>query len=127
MLRSKRHWPYADAFMEVMVPAMTLSEDVLAREREVVDVLDDEGAIVGVVHIIRHVELAFLESLFVDPEVMGRGYGRLLFERAVGIGRGWGMGVLEFESDSQRRSTWDWEPCAWACPPRRSSRDGLSR
>ena len=30
---------------------------------------------------------------------MGRGYGRLLFERAVGIGRGWGMGVLEFESD----------------------------
>jgi GNAT superfamily N-acetyltransferase len=70
-----------------------------ARPDETVAVLEVEGRLRGVRRVRRRTELAFLEDLFVDPEIMGRGYGRLLFERAVEIARDWGLRVIEFESD----------------------------
>ena len=104
MLRSKRHWGYSEAFMAATSPAMSLEPEDLERPTDRVEVLEMEGELLGLFRLRRHTELAFLEDLFVDPAAMGRGYGRMLFERAAEVGRDWGLGVMEFESDPYAES-----------------------
>lgn len=99
MLRSKRHWGYPETFMAAVGPSMALASADLSHPTDNIEVLDVEGVITGVVRLRRRTELAFLEDLWVDPSGMGRGYGRLLFERAVAVARGWGKGVLELHAD----------------------------
>jgi len=99
VLRSKRHWDYSEAFMAVMTPALVFELADLEGPSDRVEVLEVEGELRGVFRLRRRTELAFLEDLFVDPEAMGHGYGRLLFERAATVAREWGFGVMEFESD----------------------------
>ena len=98
-LRSKRHWGYDEAFMATMLPALTTTVSDLELPRTHVEVLEEDGRLLGYFRLRRRTELAFLEDLFVDPDVMGRGLGSQLFERAADVARGWGLGVLEFESD----------------------------
>jgi len=99
VLRSKRHWGYSDEFFEVMTPVMTFTREDLQRPAERVEVLTDGVRLLGVIRLQCRTELAYLEDLWLDPSAMGRGLGRRLFERAAEIARGWGKGVLEFESD----------------------------
>ena len=99
VLRSKRHWGYSDEFMEVMTPVMAFTPVDFERQADHIEVLEADGQLRGVIRLRRRTELAFLEDLWLDPAVMGRGLGRLMFERATEIARGWGKGVLELESD----------------------------
>lgn len=104
VLRAKQHWDYSEAFMTTMGPAMALGPADLQRASDLVEVLEAETGLVGVFRLQRRTDLAFLEDLFVEPEAMGQGYGRLLFERAAEAARGWGLGVMEFESDPNAES-----------------------
>lgn len=99
VLRSKRHWDYSDAFMTAMTPAMTFAPADMESATDHVEVLEADAGLWGVIRLRRRTELAYLEELFVAPEAMGHGYGRTLFERATELARGWGYGVMEFESD----------------------------
>lgn len=97
--RSKRHWGYSDAFMAALDAELTFHEADLADERTRVEVLEVGGQLIGALRLRRRTELAYLEDLWIDPEAMGHGYGRLGFERACQIGREWGQGVIELEAD----------------------------
>lgn len=99
VLRSKRHWDYSDAFMTAMTPVMTFTPADMEQPADHVEVLETDAGLLGVIRLRRRTELAYLEELFVAPEVMGHGYGRTLFERAAELARDWGYGVMEFESD----------------------------
>ena len=99
VLRSKRHWGYSEAFMAVMTPAMTFAPADLEGPLDHVEVLEAGDDLLGMLRLGRRTELAYLEDLFVAPEVMGHGYGRRIFERAADLARGWGYGVMELESD----------------------------
>jgi GNAT superfamily N-acetyltransferase len=99
MLRSKRHWGYSDEFMVAVAPVMTVEPVDLERDDARIEVLEDDRGLLGIIRLQRRTELAFLQDLFVEPAAMGHGHGRRLFERAAEIARGWGKGVLEFESD----------------------------
>lgn len=98
-LRAKRHWGYSDEFIEVMTPVMTLTPADLVRPVDHVEVCVVDGRLVGFYRLRRRTELAWLEDLWIDPPAMGRGYGRRAFERAADVARGWGKGVMEWESD----------------------------
>jgi GNAT superfamily N-acetyltransferase len=98
-VRSKRHWGYSDAFMAAASPSMSISPAELSRPRDHVEVLELEGVIGGVFRLERRTELAYLEDLWIDPPLLGQGYGRLLFERAASVARGWEKGVVELEAD----------------------------
>ena len=80
-LRSKRHWGYDDAFMAALTPELTFTPADLAQERDHVEVLESSDDLLGVFRLCWRTEMAFLEDLWIDPEAMGRGYGRLAFER----------------------------------------------
>lgn len=98
-LRSKRHWGYDDAFMAALAPELTFTPADLAQERDHVEVLESADDLLGVFRLCWRTEMAFLEDLWIDPEAMGRGYGRLVFERSVEVARSWGKGVMELEAD----------------------------
>lgn len=98
-LRSKRYWGYADAFMAIVTPALTMTPAELESSDDWVEVLESGAAILGFYRLRRRTELAWLEDLFIDPPYMGKGHGRRLFLRAAEVARGWGLGVMEFESD----------------------------
>ena len=98
-LRAKRHWGYSDEFIETMTPVMTLTSADLIRPADHVEVCQADGRPVGFFRLRRRTELAWLEDLWIDPPAMGQGYGRRAFERAADVARGWGKGVMEWESD----------------------------
>ena len=98
-IRSKRFWGYGDEFMAVLTPELTFRQADLEDERTRVEVLESDGRLVGALRMRRRTELAYLEDLWIDPDDIGHGYGRIGFERACEIGRCWGKGVMELEAD----------------------------
>lgn len=81
-VRSKAHWGYDGAFMQLSRASLTVSDTKIAGGRVLVATEGDR--IVGVAQIEPDGELG---KMFVDPPAMGRGVGRLLFEAAVAIAR----------------------------------------
>lgn len=102
MLRSKRSWGYSDEFMSTVASDMTLAPASI--ETDIVEVLEQAGAIVGVMRLQRRASCAWLQDLFVDPDSMGQGLGRRLFDRAVALSRVWGYHEMQFESDPNAES-----------------------
>lgn len=98
-LRSKRHWGYSEDFMALATPQLTMSPADLEVATDHVEVLEVGGQLAAFFRLRRQEQLAFLEDLFVDPPHMGKGYGRRLFLRAAEVARGWGVRVMQFESD----------------------------
>ena len=98
-IRSKAYWGYPDEFMAALRPELTFCQADLDDPRTCVEVLEVDGQLIGAIRMRRRTELACLEDLWVDPEAIGQGYGRIGFERACEIGRGWGKGVMELEAD----------------------------
>jgi GNAT superfamily N-acetyltransferase len=83
-LRSKAHWGYDADFMRLCVPSLTMSEASIAEGRVLV-ATGQEGRILGTVSVGRDGDDAELALMFVEPEAMGSGAGRLLFEAAAGL------------------------------------------
>lgn len=98
-IRSKRYWRYSDGFMAALIPELTFQQADLEDERTRVEVLEVDGRLTGALRMRRRTELAYLEDLWIDPEAIGHGYGRIGFERSCAIGREWGKGVMELEAD----------------------------
>jgi GNAT superfamily N-acetyltransferase len=94
--RSKAAWGYDAEFMDRVSDAMTLTAaDIDAHE---VWVLEDEAGVVGFIRVILS-DQAELEDMWVEPAGMGAGYGRRLFEHAVGVARAAGASALELDAD----------------------------
>ncbi len=98
-MRSKRHWGYGEAFMAALTPELTFTQADLHRASDRIEVLESAGELLGVFRLCWRTNDVYLSDLWVAPEAMGRGYGRLLFERAAQVGRDWGKGLLELEAD----------------------------
>lgn len=95
--RAKAHWGYDDAFMERVRDAMALSaDDVEAHEVWVLE--NAPGRVVGFHRVIAG-DPAELEDMWVEPDAMGNGHGRRLFEHAVAIARADGATTLELDAD----------------------------
>lgn len=80
-LRSKAHWGYSRDFIERCRGPLTVTEDFV-RECGVF-VLEHEHRIAGFYGILREGPDAVLEFLYVEPDAIGQGCGRLLWQHAV--------------------------------------------
>ena len=96
--RSKAHWGYSDEFMDLCRDELTISTDYLSEHASFV--LEAGGAVVGFGTLERlsdsRVELG---HLFVDPPLIGRGYGSELMIHIVEAARSEGYLVLEILAD----------------------------
>lgn len=96
-LRSKRSHGYDDDFMATVASELTVSRDYVAEHH--VFVVDEGGSIGGFYVLKRSPPACELDLMFVDPDRHGRGYGRVLFEHAVGEARALGCTEMLIESD----------------------------
>ncbi|MFI0240089.1 GNAT family N-acetyltransferase [Streptomyces sp. NPDC016845] len=94
-LRSKAHWGYDEAFMAACVDELTLRPEEVEARRTVVAQAPD-GRLLGLATLEGQPPRGELGLMFVDPDAIGGGVGRLLFghvreaARAAGFARfGW--------------------------------------
>ena len=95
--RSKAVWGYDDAFLDACADELTVSyEDLLSSE---VKIAQQGDTIVGVGRIELDGDQADLAALFVDPDWLNCGAGRILFEWARATARGRGARMMTIDSD----------------------------
>lgn len=78
--RSKAYWGYSDAFMEACREDLTVTPDYI--ETGLVIVLEDENRLLGFMGLEQLEESGrwLLKDLFVEPDAIGKGYGKTLWE-----------------------------------------------
>lgn len=98
--RSKAHWGYDAEFMRLSEPSLTIAPASIGKGRVVVAETAD-GRLQGVASIepMQHEGDFDLAHLFVDPEAMGTGVGRALFEAATARAKAEGARRLAILSD----------------------------
>ncbi|MFC4061206.1 GNAT family N-acetyltransferase [Planomonospora corallina] len=96
-LRSKAHWGYDEAFLAACRDELTLTPGRVTAARTVV--AERDGRVLGFATLEGDPPRGELGMLFVEPDAIGTGVGRLLFAHAVATARGLGFTRLEIESD----------------------------
>lgn len=99
--RSKAHWGYSQAFMEACRAELTYSASDLGSIRLSFLVAESSsGDLVGFAAVEQLSETEFeLEALFVEPEWIGKGAGRVLMAHAKTAATSKGGRRLEIQSD----------------------------
>lgn len=99
-LRSKAHWGYDDAFLDACREALHVRVEDLERHRLTVAVDSTTNRVLGFYGLAgTSDDDAELSALFVEPDVIGSGVGRLLFDDAVRVARRIGLRRLRIEAD----------------------------
>lgn len=106
ILRSKAHWGYDAAMMDVM--ALWLKTDPAAFAEDRIRVARPEDGCAGVAQISAVREGACeLELLFIDPGFMGTGAGKMLYRWAVSAAQERGARRLDILSDPGARGFYE--------------------
>jgi GNAT superfamily N-acetyltransferase len=95
--RSKAHWPYSAEFLAAVEPLLQLDEHDLVEHQ--VWVMESDGAVAGWHRVTLRGELAELEDLWLEPQHIGSGLGRVLFEHAVEIAVDHRASRLEWDAE----------------------------
>ena len=94
---SKAHWGYPADWMARWANWITLSPDFL--EKFEVYKLVEAGEILGWCALLLHEDHAHLEDLWVRPDRIGTGLGRVLFDFAANRARAGGATHLDLDAD----------------------------
>ncbi|MFI2782889.1 GNAT family N-acetyltransferase [Streptomyces sp. ALB3] len=96
-LRSKAHWGYDEAFMAACRDELTVRPGDTAGGRTVV--AEEDGRVLGFTTLAGEPPEGALAMMFVEPDTIGRGVGRLLFEHTVEHARRLGFVRLTIDAD----------------------------
>ena len=96
-LRSKAYWGYDDAFMAACVEELTLDPAELAAHRTVV--AERDGRALGFATLEGDAPSAVLGMLFVEPDAIGQGVGRRLFDHVSAVAGGLGCTGFRIDAD----------------------------
>jgi len=95
--RSVMHWGYEPAFLEWEPEAITVDRPFM--ERAITFVLERDGAVIGYYALVEQPDSLALDKLFIDPPWIGRGYGRRLWDHAIGEAGLRGVHSITFYAD----------------------------
>ncbi|MBT4888263.1 MAG: GNAT family N-acetyltransferase [Rhodospirillales bacterium] len=98
-MRSKAVWGYDKAFMDACREELTIAPEGL--KKDYFQLAEDTSGILGVAQIAIKNEQADLELLFIDPDKMGMGAGRILFEWATEKARSLGGIRMIIDADPE--------------------------
>lgn len=96
-LRSKALWGYDRDFIESCRDELTLEPKDLVETKVALAFRSDD--MIGVAQLSVEVDRAELDKLFVDPEWIGHGIGRILFDWSVETAREHGAGTMLVTAD----------------------------
>ncbi len=98
-LRSKAHWGYDAAFLELAREPLTITAEMIA-DHPVLVAEGPNGNLLGTVSAMPHEGSVWLLSLlFIDPVAIGMGLGRSLFHAMADLVRQKGGARFEIHSD----------------------------
>ncbi len=97
ILRSKAYWGYDEAFMRACETELKVTAQLLAQNQFVTATAN--GNIAGMAEVSFESDRADLEKLFVEPDHMRLGVGRLLFEWAILTAKTAGALKIVIEAD----------------------------
>jgi GNAT superfamily N-acetyltransferase len=95
--RSKSHWGYDEEALEHMRDMLTVSPQTI-RNGQVV-VAERNGVVAGYYQLDGEAPHGELADMFLDPDVIGTGLGRILWQHATESARSSGFQTLTWESD----------------------------
>jgi len=97
-IQSKAHWGYSQEFIDACRQELTYAADDIRHGCFVV--IEAEERVQGFYSLARisstEVEL---DALFVRPEAIGKGFGRVLMEDAKGRAKSWGAQIMTIQAD----------------------------
>lgn len=96
-VRSKAHWSYPADVLARFARSLGLTPDVV--EVNDVWVLERDARVCGFYTLLHRGAHAVLDDLWLDPDEIGRGSGRLLFDHAVARATAAGARTLEWDAD----------------------------
>ncbi|MEV8554250.1 GNAT family N-acetyltransferase [Streptomyces glaucescens] len=96
-LRSKAYWGYDAEFLEACRDELTVAAHEVARRRTMV--ADRDGHILGFTTLEGEPPTGVLGMMFVEPQAIGQGIGRLLFTHAIAAGQDLGFTRLTIDAD----------------------------
>ena len=96
-LRSKGHWGYDEAFMAACADELRMNPGEMAARRTTV--AEEDGALLGFTTLEGEAPQGVLGMLFVEPEAIGRGLGRLLYQHVLDRARELGFDRLTIDAD----------------------------
>jgi GNAT superfamily N-acetyltransferase len=96
-MRSKAHWGYDEEFLDMVRPMLTFTEQDITTNP--VYLLDSADGPAGMYRLLGTPPQGTLEDLWLDPKLIGSGYGRRLFEHALMTAAELGWKSLLIESD----------------------------
>jgi len=94
---AKRHWDYPERWIEQWSADLTITPDFIAHNEVYVAVAG--GGIAGCCALVVGDSLAELEHMWIDPQQMGHGVGRALFEHTTQRASQLGLAELELSAD----------------------------
>jgi GNAT superfamily N-acetyltransferase len=95
--RSKASWGYDADFMERAAGELTITSAAII-EHEVWVLEDRKGMVIGFHRVIPG-EPAVLEDLWLEPDAIGGGHGRRLWEHAESVARAGGATAMELDAE----------------------------
>lgn len=95
--RSKAVWGYDPDFLDACCNELTVTMADL--QQTCLQVAEDDDVVVALAQVSLNADGAVLEKLFVRPERLRSGAGRLLFQWAVGTARGAGARRMSIDAD----------------------------
>jgi GNAT superfamily N-acetyltransferase len=96
-LRSKSHWGYDAPFLESARANLTIDAETIRSAR--IYVVEREGETIGFYGLLGEPPEGRLEWMFLEPEAIGRGYGRWMWSDAMREAKAGGFRELLIESD----------------------------
>jgi GNAT superfamily N-acetyltransferase len=96
-LRAKAHWDYDARFLEAARAELTIDAKTIRSAR--IHVLERRGETIGFYGLLGEPPQGRLEWMFLEPEEIGHGYGRLMWDLALSDAKAAGFTDLEIESD----------------------------
>lgn len=104
-LHSKAHWGYEAEFLDACCDELTYSEAQLEACEYEFRVCEAQGSIIGFYALkLLDADVAELEALFVEPGMIGRGYGRLLIDHAKETAAARGVRQIIIQGDPNAES-----------------------
>jgi GNAT superfamily N-acetyltransferase len=95
--RSKASWGYDEGFMSRASKDLTITTEAISSHE--VWVLEGEGGSILGFHRVIPGDPAILEDFWLEPEAMGAGHGRRLWDHAARVASAGGASAMELDAD----------------------------
>lgn len=96
-LAAKAHWRYPAAWLDQWREQLTLTSGYIVRNPTFA--AERIGCVIGFHAVVPNDDIAVLDHLWVRPDHIGTGVGRMLFAHAENVARGLGARRLTFVGD----------------------------